>query len=818
MSYNGITLAEDLTRQTDEIIIRLFENHPSFQDWGLIALGGYGRKELCPFSDLDLLLLTQKATQSQTENLLRSIMYPLWDKKFNVSYSVRKIKEALNDARKDFFFSTSLLDARFLCGDYRFFKDLQKALIKDRVFRNKKKFFANITLHNKKRHAAFGDVSYIQEPDLKEGKGGLRDFHSMMWAAKIVCKANDLSELESAGIISHTDHKELLSALNFLLKVRALLHTISARKNDRIYLEYQDTIAHSLHIKEGVLTPSELFMRESHHNALILKSVSSAAITAMAHSLGIDKNKTNKRIDSHFELKSDQIIFSKNHEIDKDPDLILKAFAHMATLGKPLHPSARSLIRDNLSLVRIACSSTRDVFLQLLRAKEAQEALTAMIEMGVLERFIPEFKGIKGRTQFGVYHTLTIDLHSILTLHEMKSLEKEESETFSQIKDKELLYLTALLHDIGKGGKEKHSSHGADLAYKIVIRLGLSEDRAEFIRFIVKKHLALAQIALTRDLSEERVIIEFAQMLGDTQKLLHLYLLTIADSKATGPGAWTDWKAALIRELFRKTLNILQKGLLKEPGNATHLAKKWQELLHRVPDELGKKFAGRLWALPQIYVLLIDSADIITHLKLSVKIRSLSDIEIHVTQEGDHFILTIIAMDRPGLFATLTGIMAINHLDILSAKIFTWLDNTAVDVFEVMPAWKGFTEWNKIADQFNLISLDKLDIDGRVLVTKPLQGTQRTMIRKKHPSVIINNERSDFFTLIEISAPHRIGILFHIAKVINSFCLNIHRAFVSRDGDFCDNVFYVVDELGEKIEDESQKTQIIKAIHDILAP
>jgi [protein-PII] uridylyltransferase len=815
----GFDLVRGLTRQIDGEIIKLFRSRfeNNFPGWVLVALGGYGRRDLCLYSDLDLLLLVdRRITRKEVEGAVKDLFYPLWDRGFNASYSVRTVKEAVHDAKDDFFFRTSLIDARFICGSELVFMKLTSSLGKDRKLKNAKEFMSNLLFHANKRHEKYGDATYILEPDLKEGRGGLRDYQTVMWAMSILSRQKH----RLCDLAGHLDIKELNQAYDFLLKIRFILHELSGRKNDRMYLEYQQALAEKLGFQGSDLETSvETFLKHFHTQARTIKSVSDTFIHSLSYALRLRKSPPDKDLDEDFHVTSGQLNFKYPEEIQERTYLVLNAFEHLTQGDYTLSPPARAIIRNSLHLASRLLNSelAHKSFLGILSSDKSGKVLTSMLETGVLENYIPEFGRIKGRTIFGLYHTYTVDLHSINTVAELKALEMDNPEIFSRVHDRDALYLSAFLHDIGKGYGKNHEIIGAEIAEPLAGRLGLSDQSIDLVCFLIKNHIVLADLATKRDLSEERVAIEFAQMMRDPQKLSMIYLLTVADSKATGTLAWNEWKETLIGELYAKALHIMEKGLYKDPENTIKYEKKLQQLINDAPRRSGSKLSSRLWALPHAYILCSQTDDIKRHMALRNRLQSLNDIEVDISPGVKQVTLTIIAWDRPGLFSMLTGILALNHLEIISAKVFTWLDGVAVDVFKVIPPWQNYQEWNRIIDQFRKSVSGRMDIASRLSTMKALKNGCQTIINPLQTSLLIDNDTSDFFTLIEVCAPNKKGMLYHIAHVITEFGLDIHRALVSRNADLSSDVFYVVDSVGEKIEDEQLEQKIAEKINWVIA-
>lgn len=813
----GLALARRRTQEVDSRIRALFMAHAGHDHdgWCVVAVGGYGREELCPFSDIDLLIiLKNRKPQTDLEAILRGIIYPLWNEGLNASYSIRTIRQAISDSRSDFFFHTALMDMRHLCGDTRVCERLAKDQHAGRSgMRAARQFYHDLSLHSQKRHATYGDASYILEPDLKDGQGGLRDYHSMLWLARAALGLEDLAALEKADIISGLDRRECEHALDFLLRLRFRLHTLSNRKNDRLHFEYQEIIAREFAF-EGCRTKTavEMLMQNLHRGTLAIKSIGSAVFTAVRMRLGLAGYRPTAALSRSFKVVSGMITFTQPGQLH--PEELITIFEPLADHDYELHPAARNFLRDNLDLAAKARNlpAARSAFLMILRGRYASKALTLMLELGILERFIPEAEKIKGRIQYDVYHTYTVDMHSIHTtahLHELRALVPE---AFVHVHDHSALLLAGLLHDIGKGHGRDHARTGAVLAYTIARRLDLPRESAELVRFLVLNHLILANTALRRDLSEEKVAFDCARASQDAQRLSMLYLLTIADSKATGEAAWTDWKALLVKELYHKALTILLKGDLRDPRNVKRLDHKWAYLIERVGVEPSIQEAGGLWVLPQAYILAFDVPTIIEHLRLSGGIQTLKDVHVHAAPQGTHFSLTVIARDRPGLMALLTGILASRHINIHTAKIFTWQGGLAIDVFEVTPPWPDYDAWDQIAVIFKRIAGHEMDLAKTLTETRPLLKQRRKVNSLTAPAIVIDNDSSDFFTLIEVYAEDRIGLLHAIAQTLHSEGLDIHRAIITNKADLAADIFSVVDAAGNKIVDEADQVRIAAAL------
>ncbi|HQP32348.1 MAG TPA: HD domain-containing protein, partial [Deltaproteobacteria bacterium] len=530
-------------------------------------------------------------------------------------------------------------------------------------------------------------------------------------------------------------------------------------------------------------TAVEMLMQYLHRCALTIKSIGTAVIAAARIRLGLAGSGPTVTLGRGFSVISGMIAFAEPGR--PRPEEMITIFAPLADHDYDLHPEARAFIRDNLDLAAKArgLPAARSAFLAILRGPYAAKALTLMLELGIMERFIPETEKIKGRIQYDVYHTYTVDMHSIHTTAHLHTLRALEPEAFTHVHDLSALLLAGFLHDIGKGHGTDHARTGAALAYAIARRLDLPRESAELVRFLVLNHLILANTALRRDLSEEKVAFDCARTAQDAQRLSMLYILTIADSKATGEAAWTEWKAALVEELYRKALMILLKGDLRDPRNVTRLEYKWAALIEHIGVEPAIQEIGGLWVLPQAYILAFDVPTIIAHVRSSGGIQTLHDIHVSVAPQGAHFSLTVIARDRPGLIALLTGILASRHINIHTAKVFTWQGGLAIDVFEVTPPWPDYDAWDQIAVTFKRIVGHETDLAKILAETRPLLKQRRKVSSPSAPVIVIDNDSSDFFTLIEVYAEDRIGLLHAITEALHHQGLNIHRAIITNKAD-----------------------------------
>lgn len=812
---SGFALARELTSRADQSIRSLFDagGLKTENRWSIVALGGYGRQELCPFSDLDVLfLLDKKLAAHKVEESLKEMLYPLWDSGLDVSYSVRTVKEVVHDARTDFFFHTSLLDARHVCGSVQIYRKCAQALASDRSFNDVTRFVSGLAFHTRKRHDRFGDTAYFLEPHIKDGRGGLRDHQSVVWIERFL---RDGRCRRIAPIIGPADRRDLCEAADFMLKTRCTLHGITGRKTDRMHLEYQEELAVRMgYISRKGESAVEGFLRDFHLGAAAVGTVLDMLLRFLDRPRDIRLFSNRRKNDGLFILDSGLLSFSRPDELKDRPLLVMSAFLKMARENLYLAPGAHAQIKGltrydtELRLSPAGCTG----LLRLLPTPGAENTLVSMLETGVLEQLAPEFSAIRGRTIFDVYHTHTVDMHSIHTVGALHALESGEETAFARVSDLEVLYFSALFHDIGKGYAGPHVDSGAKIVRSMSGRFGFDQARTELAVFLVKNHLIMPDLAFRRDLGEEEVISGLARLAATPERLSMLYLLSMADSRATGPEAWKEWKASLVRELYARTLGFLEKGIFSNPENTMRLEEKWRRLIEAAEGD--DKISGRLWALPQAYLLASDVRDVRRHLAVSSALSGNDGLRVEAACRRDHILITFIARDRPGLFSTLAGLLTVNRLEIISARIFTWYDGTVVDTFKVIPPWPDWRKWGDLGRQFADILSGRIDLEDRIGKTRPLctEPGYGSAPSGDGLSFALDNESSDFFSIIDVQARRRAGLVHYLSRAISSEGLDIHRAFLTRKSDLFTGVFYVTDKCGEKLWDECRGHAVLRSI------
>jgi [protein-PII] uridylyltransferase len=810
ISRKGFELCRALSGRTDRTLKALSNRIPKSRTspWCLVATGGYGRRELCPGSDVDIVVLVDEgASTSGIEQILEHVIYPLWDRRFTLGYSIRTAGELSTEAGLDFFLCTSLLDARLLAGDRRLFEDALEPLGRNCPNEFVRDFMARLMDQMNKRHAVYAHPPRLMEPDIKEGPGGLRDYHCVRWALKIL---PHLQGGPAGGVrLTKGERSRILKAAGNLLFIRHGLHEATGLKADRMSADHLQALERMpARGRSGDVPAAGDLMRTFHVSTNEMLASASSFLARAALEMGLEGG-SSLGPPAPAPMRGRQRL-----RPDKAASL-LEPFEELSKTGSPLTFSAKERIERSLERVSKECASGRafSVFMRILTGARSGEALATMLETGVLERIIPQFSALKGLHQAERIHTSSVDIHSITTVSMLNSLERKEKEIFGMVDDKECLYLAALLHDMGKGYGSPHTETGPPVAKEAAFNLGMDETRAKRVAFLVRHHLLLPDTALRRDLSEEKTILETARTVSGKAELAMLYLLCTADSQAASPLAWDGWKESLLKELFCKTLHALDTGAYRDPRLMATLDRRWADLLKQTGSGKTKDPHGPLWALPQSYVIRTPTRRIRRHLRIASNTKASSDLGMDVMAEGGHATVALVARDRTGLFATFTGILAMHHLEILSAEAFTWYDSTAVDTFRVRLPWTGYSEWDLIRKSFRKVSDGILDISDRLARINPVDPcipiTESLGIQ-----VRVDNTTSDFFTLLEVYCDAHPDTVHRIPASVSALGLNIHRAFLTRRGHRRMDVYYVVNESGEKVTWDEDVKRLRRAVEE----
>ncbi len=804
-----------------------FKEHSSEKDEGgltVMALGGYGRRELCLCSDVDLMVIHQGKLSPEMKDIISRAIYPLWDAKLEVGHSILTYRECIRLAVTDFRVFTSLVDSRFLLGS-RSFYDLFQEAFWSRMYREQSSLLGRFLVSREERAEKYGGEDHFVEPDLKEGLGGLRDLHLMDWMARTYFRCDRLEQIKRFAVFSHFDLDELAVSRSFLLNVRNHLHLMANRKEDRLFLSSQNRISKDLGYDDGPsISGPEKLMRDLY---LHLNRIRYRHEEFEAKALDmIDPSPAEPAPDqlpAEFQVVKGNIVLKEGSLFEMDPVVILRAMKEANQrslfLGSGFIWEAEEIIaRGGNGLVD--ASEAKRLFLEIILRPENPKIIRLALEIGLMTLFIPEFSEIRNLPQFGFYHVMTVDLHSLRTLEVVNEISQGVYDTqwpllrkvFDRIEHPDRLFLAALLHDIAKGNKTDHAKKGSELVVRILKRLGVTGQALEVIPFLVRHHLLLVNVSQRRDLSDEKTSVQVAQTIQDKELLKMLFLLTVADSFATGPMARSDWRIMLLTELFVKVRRILERGLLASPDATKKIAARKRSISEMLrPDFSEEELLKLMDQVSPRYFLSATPGDIIHHFRMALTLGR----ERHawvLQRVTDAPVTRIIqcTYDKPGLFSKMVGVFSLNNIEILSANIFTLKNGLAFDIYEVTNPVDRYREkerWAKTLNDVRLALEDRLPLDDLI------REKARTLYPQEYQSpvtkkVIVDNEASDFFTIIEISSRISVGLVYTLAKQIFSLGLNIRFAKVNSDEERLRGVFYVKDSGGQKVFEEDKITEI----------
>jgi len=809
--------------------------------YAIIALGGYGREEQCIHSDVDLLFLFKKRVPPEAEGLIKEMVYPLWDIGLDVGYATRSLKECLALASRDFEILTPILDARFICGWSLLYSDLMDK-VRQKITGKRSRTIINwLVERNNARHAQFGDSAYLLEPNLKEGQGGLRDYHTMLWIGQIEMNMNQPRDLEYLGLLSHEEFQTLSASLSFIWNVRNRIHQLCGRKCDQLNFENQIKLADAMNYKQiNGQQPVERFLGDLHGRMESLKQQH----LMFLHELGLEKKRRRKKRKSQKQTRADglevikwgMLNFEAPEKIIESPDLLMKIFEESARLKIPLSAEAKRLVRDFLSQVNAKFRKSEPIvkaFERILGAPAPEfNVLNEMLNTGFLVRFIPEFRSILNRIQYDEYHLYPVDKHLLRTVKTIKnfgtakdsSLEPLCGQIYGELKNKMPLLWAGLLHDIGKGqAEEGHAESGSEMIKKLLTTKGLDSDVVDSVAFLVREHLLLIKTATRRDIYDEETSIFVARRIKDVERLKMLYLLTVADSISTGPMAWNQWTAALLRDFFLKVLNVLEKGELATT-EAVEIVEKKKTAIIATAGSI--KAQNHLSALIEVmsprYLLYMPADEIKAHIKLYDRLGDNEFIwDIKRSADANTRTVTICAKDRPGLISRIAGVFTLHNIDILDVQVFTWRNTIALDIFKVKPPPDQIMEdekWKRAQKKLAGALVDKFDLASALKKKVPVFGQLGQHVSRKPHRIRVDNKSSSFYTIIEVFTYDFPGLLFNISDALFRSGLNIWVAKIATKADQVVDVFYVWDLNGQKIDEPDQVAEIKAAILERLPP
>ena len=754
----GTFVVRQLSDALDSAVIGLWERIADDR-CALIALGEYGRQELSPASSLDLLVLHPWGTDPT--DAAKALSYELWAAELDLGYALYTPEEALRLVRTRVDSELRFLDARLLVGDAELFKGW-KAELMEYSRGSSAGFLDRLAPVTRARRSSTDDACSCLEPDLMDGAGGLADLATIRWIESVVgpkelpCEPGALTE-----------------AAELLHRVRNELHYITGRNTDVFQMHYHVPVAEAL--SPDAPDPSG----PAPEIELMRSLYESCRTIAFALDSLLNAGEGPAEADSFLRLFS----------LEADPS--------------ETWPSA-----------------ARESFVGLLSTgPEGRAGFRALERTGALATALPEWTGIRCLPQRSVYHRYAVDVHCYEVVAELAELRSSADELTRRVAreseaDRETLLLAGLLHDIGKGSEEDHCLRGETLARSAIERMGIEEPQASEVVWLVRNHLLLSRVATRRDLGDEALAIELADRIGSERRLRLLYLLTVADARATGPAAWSTWKATLISRLFSRVSHVLRRGELAGADTSEVAADKIEALKAALADYPPAVLERHLSGMPKAWLLSQDMRGLVDQSIQMLEYRRGDELRIRAVANPDAGIweLTIVANDRPGLFGKVSGVLALHDLSVLGAEIYTRDDGVALEVFQLEANAAGTADIESITEDARRALRGRLSIDARLIDLRRRHADAPLTEKRADPEVIVDDEASDFFTVVEVRAPDRIGLLYTITRALVEMELDIALAKVSTYGEEVVDVFYVRDLEGQKVADHGYAEEIARSI------
>ncbi len=803
----------------------------------VIAVGGYGRAEMAPFSDVDIGFLTPFKQTSWTEQVIEAQLYTLWDLGLKVGHSSRSLDEMVRTAKDDLTIRTALLEARFIWGDRALYDQAAARFDAEVMAGNARAFVAEKLAERDERHKRMGDSRYVVEPNVKEGKGGLRDLHTLFWIGKFIHRVRTVPELVDAGLLSARELRQFSRAENFLLAVRCHLHILAGRAEDRLTFDFQREIAARMQFADRPgKSPVERFMQLYFLHA---KSVGDLTGTFLAHldeqlaARGRRFLPTLRRRPGRlngFVLDRGRLALPSDDYFRKDPVRLLEIFQLADKYGLEIHPQAMRQARHDAKLIdgkvrRIARANA--LFLDVLTSpRDPETVLRWMNEAGVFGRFVPDFGRVVAQMQFDMYHHYTVDEHTIRAIGLLSDIEQNRlkddhplsTAIMDQIHSRRVIYVAVLLHDIAKGRGGDHSVLGAELALRVCPRLGLNEAETETVSWLVRHHLLMSATAFKRDLADFKTILDFAQLVQSPERLRLLLVLTVVDIRAVGPGVWNSWKRQLLTELYDAAEEVLRLGH-KQRGREVRIASKKEEAQALL--QMGDKDFGKLAKrLPESYWI-AEPVEVIAANLIHIQKSSGAPLHIAAVPDDDRgaTLVMVLAADHPGLFYRIAGGIHLAGGNIIDARIHTTRDGLALDNFLVQdPLGRPFAEAEQIVRLTRAIE-DALANRHKLLPKLEARALPRTRAEafRIAPNVFIDNKASNRFTVIEVNAQDRPALLNQLAYALFQSKVTVHSAHVATYGERAVDTFYVTDLIGDKIDSTARVKSLEKRLLEAAA-
>ncbi len=807
------------------------EKLPKLPKMAILATGGYGRNEMFFYSDVDIMFVIEEGGSEKLEPLINLILYLLWDLKLKVGHSVRTVKEAMSESLQDMKTRTNLLEARRITGSRTLAKHFLEEFDAQVIEGHEREFIDAKLLERAQRHQQFGESRALLEPNIKEGKGGLRDLQTLMWLMRACYGARKMAHIAALGKISDKELRDFRRARKFLHLVRLHLHDIAGRADERLSFDAQRQIAERFGYR-GTETANQSVERFMKRYFQVTRTVGQLTRTLCllledewgnAPRTGIKAMWKRQKLPKGLEIKSNRLNFSSPKLFEQSPELMVGVFWYSHRLEIDIHPAAWQMLTRNIARLDKSVrhnQQANDYFLQLLLDTNNPVAtLKHMNESGVLGKFIPDFGLLAGQMQFDLYHTFTVDEH-ILTavgyLHQLEAAEMAEivplaTTLMPQIQMRRVLYLGLLCHDIAKGRGGDHHLKGVDIGFKLAKRFGFEEAEQKTLAWLIEYHQHMSMVAFKRDLDDPQTIENFVQEVDSLNRLQMLYALTIADIHAVAPNIWNSWKGTLLETLYRKAERLLSGVDEEEEGYSTAILQKelGAEMVQTNPKDIAAYIEGAdsisLEAYDMVSHSRIMSCWLAVHQGEDFGLRFWTDQENQITQA------TIATADRHGLFAQIAGVFAICGASITDARIFTRKDDIVIDRFAIQDEnGKAFFEdrrQDRIRQRLKQVLSGELELEQAVEESEQ-RYPDSSYVFSQEPQILFDNEVSENHTLIELQCVDKRGLLYRVTNALAALGLSISTAHIATYGEKVVDVFYVKDGEGNKLTDAASRKKV----------
>ncbi len=849
----GLECARRISWLQDQILIALHalvvqSIYPDTNnEFTITAVGGYGRGTLAPGSDIDLLFLINGADRAETLKSIEYVLYMLWDMGLKVGHATRSVAECIKLSKSDMTIRTSILEMRYIAGRKSLADTLERRFDDEVVANTAPEFIAAKLAERDQRHQKSFDTRYLVVPNVKEGKGGLRDLNTLFWIAKYFYRVPEPSELVDLGVLSRQEMKLFLRAEDFLWAVRCHMHFLTGKAEERLSFDIQREIAEALDYQDRPgLSAVERFMK---HYFLVAKDVGdltrifcsdleeqqAKAAPTLPRAVWSKFAKRQRKIPGSIEFVSDsgRIALAEPDVFRKDPVAIIRFFYVAVINDLEFHPDALKVVTRSLSLINAELRENEEanrLFLSILTSRNKPALyLRRMNEAGVLGRFLPEFGRIVSMMQFNMYHHFTVDEHLIRAVDILSEIDNAGGESemhplaarlIASVEDRTALYVAVLLHDVAKGRKEDHSIAGARLARKICPRLGLTVKQTELVAWLIEFHLLMSMTSQTRDLNDRKTVVDFADKVQSLDRLNMLLILTVCDIRAVGPDVWNGWKGQLLRTLYYETEILLSGGFsaVSRKARTEHAIEELDNALEGWGDNERHKYANLHY---QNYMLSVPLEDQLRHARFirdADKERKLFATMVRTHAFHDITEITLLAPDHPRLLSIIAGACAATGANIADAQIFTTTDGRALDTILLNRAFDDDADELRRAKTIGRLIEDVLT--GRKHLNELIAARtreRRTVHAFSVPThVSVTNKLSNIFTVIEIECLDRTGLLADVTQTLSELSLDIQTARITTFGEKVIDSFYVTDLVGAKITNENRQAAIVERMKAVL--